>query len=180
MIMDAQEHALSYPFGAGWHALWQDLTPLLARGNSLPDGTYTCHSFTTRVWSYTQTDAPEAGLWKYETHNQHIDLQILLSGKEDIWLDIPRTGHTLTAAIAYDPEKDIAFFAPHSQPMVRFTIEPGLFCLFFPHDAHAPGLTASVLPPLLHEKPLPPSQACTIKKLVVKIPLSACHNGIFV
>ncbi len=180
MIIDAQEHALTYPFGQGWHALWQDLAPLLAQGKNLPDGTYTCHGFTTRVRAYSETDASEAGLWKYETHSQFIDLQILLEGREDIWLDITRKNHTLSPVAPYDPKTDMAFFAPHNTPVVRFTIEPGLFCLFFPQDAHAPALTASTLPPLPSAlPPAPPAQSGPIKKLVVKIPLSACHNGIF-
>ncbi len=173
MIIDAQEHARSYAFGPGWLALWQDLAPLLAQGSNLPEGTYSCHGFATRVWSYTETENPEAALWKYENHNHHIDLQILLEGKEDIWLDINRQNHSLPPVGAYDAEKDVQFFAPHSRPVVRFTFEPGLFCLFFPHDVHAPALTATALPALFGEKPCPCPPCTGIKKLVVKIPLAS-------
>jgi YhcH/YjgK/YiaL family protein len=71
---------------------------------------------------------------KLEAHRKYIDIQFLLSGVELIGY-APLTG--LTVAEDYNPQKDIAFFnAPNEITKVK--LEPGLFCVLFPHDAHLP------------------------------------------
>jgi YhcH/YjgK/YiaL family protein len=70
-----------------------------------------------------------------EAHRKYIDIQFLLTGVELLGY-APLKG--LTTAEEYNPKKDIAFFnAPNEITKVK--LEPGLFCILFPHDAHLPG-----------------------------------------
>ncbi len=77
---------------------------------------------------------PEA---KLEAHRMYIDIQIPLETVETI-------GYTPvelcnTAYIPYNKDKDIEFFRGQAQSY--FLVEPGMFALLFPQDAHAPGIT---------------------------------------
>ena len=74
---------------------------------------------------------------RLETHRDFIDIQIPLSGTEIM-------GYTPAcdcqpADAPYNEEKDVAFFRGQAQSY--FQIETGMFALFFPQDAHAPGIT---------------------------------------
>ena len=74
---------------------------------------------------------------KLEAHRRYIDLQIPLEGVETM-------GYTpleLCSSIftPYNEEKDVAFFRGRAQSY--FQVETGMFALFFPQDAHAPGIT---------------------------------------
>jgi len=71
---------------------------------------------------------------KLEAHRKYIDIQFLLAGVELLGY-APLTDLTVTEN--YNPQKDIAFFnAPNELTKVK--LEPGLFCILFPHDAHLP------------------------------------------
>jgi biofilm protein TabA len=109
------------------------------------------------VSSY-RTEAPAAK--KLEAHRRYADIQVLLQGEETI-LWRPLEG--LQAEAEYQADKDIIFFrepvalepaqaVPGSAPL---HLRPGLFALFLPSDAHAPGCR------------LRDSQA--VRKLVVKV-----------
>lgn len=84
------------------------------------------------VQSYT-TDAPENK--KLESHRRYIDIQYIVSGKEVIgWL--PTEG--LRVMTPYSEENDVIFY--HSaKSMSRIVLTPGMFAVFYPHDAHRPG-----------------------------------------
>lgn len=115
-----------------------------------PDGRYDLQGedLYASVASYTTTPAPTR---KFEAHRKYIDLQILLTGQER--LDIA-VADSLKITEAYDPAKDVAFFA--APPAVSSIIlRPGLFTLLYPHDAHRPGCSLTADEP--------------VKKLVVKI-----------
>ena len=63
-----------------------------------------------------------------ETHDKYIDLQIPLTGIEIM-------GYRARAelpVVTYDSGKDISFY--ESLPMSYFTVKPGMFVLFFPHN----------------------------------------------
>lgn len=72
---------------------------------------------------------------KLETHNCFIDIQIPLTGMEII-------GYTPRGNLAetpYDSADDISFY---EGPVTDYlTVRPGMFAIFFPQDAHAPGIT---------------------------------------
>jgi biofilm protein TabA len=70
-----------------------------------------------------------------ETHNDFIDIQIPLSGVEVMGYT-PRTD--LPEAV-YNVEKDITFYEGLATNYL--TVKPGMFTIFFPEDAHAPGIT---------------------------------------
>lgn len=71
---------------------------------------------------------------KLEAHRKYIDIQFLLEGVE-ILSYVPLKG--LTTAEVYNPQKDIAFFNTPKE-ITKVKLEPGLFCILFPDDAHLP------------------------------------------
>lgn len=72
---------------------------------------------------------------KIETHNNSIDIQIPLTGTELMGY-MPRTD---LAEAEYNAEKDVTFYPGHATDYL--TVKPGMFAIFFPEDAHAPGVT---------------------------------------
>jgi YhcH/YjgK/YiaL family protein len=98
-----------------------------------------------------KTKPPETA--KPESHRQYIDIQVLLTGEEHI--KIYATSE-LTSVTAYDPECDLEFYKQLPNPDAVLMMKPGKFAVFFPNDAHMPGLQAG------HIKQL-------VKKAVAKI-----------
>lgn len=88
------------------------------------------------------------GLW--EAHRQHIDLHCLLEGHERIGF-APVRG--LRPVAPYDREGDAVMLAGTGQSV---TLEPGDLAVFYPGDAHQPGLQANG----------PES----VRKVVIKVP----------
>lgn len=72
---------------------------------------------------------------KIETHNNFIDIQIPITGTELMGY-MPRTD---LAEAEYNAEKDVTFYPGHATDYL--TVKPGMFAIFFPEDAHAPGVT---------------------------------------
>ena len=72
---------------------------------------------------------------KIETHNNFIDIQIPLTGTELMGY-MPRAD---LAEAEYNAEKDVTFYPGHATDYL--TVKPGMFAIFFPEDAHAPGVT---------------------------------------
>lgn len=93
-----------------------------------------------------QTKAHSDGFW--EAHRRHIDIQAVLHGEELI-------GVARTASMTgepYDAEKDFQkLYGRGDQILMR----PGQFAIFFPQDAHMPGLAVG--------------QPSSVRKLVIKI-----------
>jgi YhcH/YjgK/YiaL family protein len=88
-----------------------------------------------------------------ESHKKYADIQTLISGSEIIgWLPVDG----LEIEKQYDDQKDIVFYKSVSgeTPLLH---RPGLFSVFFPGDAHKPGMTVTA-----------PEE---VRKVVVKIPL---------
>ena len=71
---------------------------------------------------------------KLEAHRKYIDIQVLLADVEILGY-APLKG--LSIAEEYNPQKDIAFFNT-PKDTTKVTLEPGLFCILFPDDAHLP------------------------------------------
>jgi biofilm protein TabA len=90
----------------------------------------------------------EASVAKFECHDKHIDIQLCISGNEQIgWK--PREKCT-TPNGAYNPDKDVQLY--NDQPDTFFSLTDGQFAIFFPEDVHAPMIGDA-----------------EIKKLVVKV-----------
>jgi biofilm protein TabA len=104
--------------------------PELARK---PDGRYSIDGDDAYYIIQHYTTKP-VDLRRFESHKKYIDIQVLLAGEEML-------GYTPTAGlevvVPYDETKDIMFY--HAQKVVTWMrLEPGIFCLLFPDDAHLP------------------------------------------
>ena len=73
----------------------------------------------------------------FEAHRQYLDVHIPLSGAETRrWKPVSKLGDPYQA---YDAAADCALWTA-TDDSLRLTIEPGMFCIDFPDDAHAPAL----------------------------------------
>ncbi len=101
------------------------------------------------VESYITKNIDDA---KFESHKNYIDIQILLSGKERIYVG---SVNDMTISVPYSLEKDIMFYDEAVEPYDYITLGDSNFVMLFPHEAHAPQVAVSN-----------PSE---VKKVVVKI-----------
>ena len=100
------------------------------------------------IYSNKPGTTAEASLAKFECHNNNIDIQLCINGKETIgWK--PRE-KCVTENGGYNPEKDVQLYS--DQPDTFFSLTDGQFAIFFPEDVHAPMIGEG-----------------TIKKLVIKV-----------
>lgn len=86
---------------------------------------------------------------KLEAHRRYIDIQYIISGKEQIGY-LPFKGQIPT--VEYNEEKDIMFF---NEETSFVTMEEGMFAIFFPGDLHKPGVSHN--------------GSSKVKKLVIKV-----------
>lgn len=78
---------------------------------------------------------------KLETHNKYIDIQMPFSVVETLgWRNIDSLA---TPSQPYNENDDIAFF--EDVPTTYITLRPGECVIFFPEDAHAPGIATGML-----------------------------------
>ncbi len=148
MILDQIDRRGLYSYGAAWDVAFEFLLSLDADAEEKRyalkgDEIYAAiESYATQLPS---TKLPEA-------HRKYVDIQVLLSGVERIaWW--PAAG--LTVSKPYRAAADIAFFDRPDPLGTTVDLVPGRFAVFFPSDAHMPGLQ-------IH------SSSC-VKKVVVKI-----------
>ncbi len=80
----------------------------------------------------------------YETHRKYIDIQYVISGKELI--NVAPITTVKEVVIPYDVTKDIEFMTVSK--VVNNKADPGRFFIFFPGDAHRPGLKDGVNSPV--------------------------------
>lgn len=71
---------------------------------------------------------------RLEAHRQLIDIQVVLSGVEQIGWRAQAECSGVTEA--YQSERDIEFYS--DQPSLWLELHPGELAIFFPADAHAP------------------------------------------
>ena len=74
---------------------------------------------------------------RFEAHRRYIDIQLMVRGSERI--GVADLG-AMKDDEQYVTERDVAFF--HGQGDL-ITLREGTFAIFFPHDAHQPGITVS-------------------------------------
>lgn len=86
---------------------------------------------------------------KLEAHRRYIDIQYMVSGEEQ--MGYSHIG-ALTESEPYTKERDVQFFQGKSSMVL---VEQGMFALFFPEDAHMPGI-------MIDERK-------SVKKVVVKV-----------
>lgn len=81
-------------------------------------------------------DTRPMGKCKFEAHRKYIDIQYVHDGGEIMgW----RPAGDLEIANDYDEEKDVMFFE-QPQAFTPCEVTAGLFTVFFPDDAHEPGI----------------------------------------
>lgn len=101
------------------------------------------------VSEYTTKSLSDA---RWEAHREYADIQLLLAGEEKIGY-APLASMKVTDA--YNAMKDILFLTGEGE---YIALRPGVFAVFFPHDAHQPCVAAGM--------------ARTVKKVVVKVKMN--------
>ena len=91
----------------------------------------------------------------YESHKKYIDLQYVFDGAEYIF-----SAPTEQLQIKEDltPERDVIFYKKTSLYLSKTLLSPETFALFFPEDAHMPGVAIG-------------KNQLVVRKAVVKIPV---------
>jgi biofilm protein TabA len=89
---------------------------------------------------------------RFEAHKEYIDIQYVIKGIETIGVASLSKGIAITA---FDVEKDVGFFEIPEIECKYYKAEPGQYFIFFPGDAHRPGIKAE--------------ESEGVKKVVVKV-----------
>lgn len=125
----------------------KDLTP------QVEDGRYEIDD---RIYANIDIyETKEPQICKFEAHKRFIDIQILLSGIENLDYT-PVQG--LILAEQYDESRDVMFFKNPHRIVDRVILEPGKFALIYPHEAHKPQMAFN-------------NVSKFVKKVVIKIPV---------
>jgi len=82
-----------------------------------------------------QTVLPDQGAW--EAHQRYIDIQLIVSGEEQMGHAFH---HSLQIIEPYDAAKDVEFYSGAGQ---LITYRESTFAIYYPHDAHKPGLISA-------------------------------------
>ncbi|MDO9375474.1 MAG: YhcH/YjgK/YiaL family protein [Bacteroidota bacterium] len=90
--------------------------------------------FVKAIFSNKQGMSAAESILKFECHDKHIDIQLVIKGKETIgW----KSRSTCSAQKGeYNPEKDVVFY--NDAPDMYFTLSDLQFVIFYPGDVHAP------------------------------------------
>jgi biofilm protein TabA len=88
---------------------------------------------------------------KWESHRRYADIQFIHTGEERMGY-APRA--SLLESRAYDSRDDCAL---HEGGGLHFHLREGWFAIFFPHDAHMPGIAVD--------------QPALVRKILLKIEL---------
>lgn len=86
---------------------------------------------------------------KLEAHRKYIDVQYVING-EELMGYAPLGNQEILES--YKEENDIVFF---NGEKVFITVKEGMFAIFFPEDAHMPGINVN--------------EKSSVKKLVIKV-----------
>ena len=84
-------------------------------------------------------DTKEPSRARYETHDNYIDVQIILRGEEEIRFE---TLDKLSVETPYNPEKDIAFWNMTDE-YDSIRLEAGELSIIYPDEPHAPSLSTA-------------------------------------
>jgi biofilm protein TabA len=98
----------------------------------------------------TEMSSKEVDQTNWESHRNYLDIQFVVKGKEKMGI-APISSAAISQA--YDKVKDLVLY--RSAQGNFYVAEPGTFFIFFPSDAHRPGIKV---------------EGCAlVKKIVVKI-----------
>jgi len=149
MIIDKLENWEFYHYGPVWEQIFEFLISLTSdseekRYNIQGDDIFA------EVSKYNTRPSKGALL---ETHRKYADIHVVLTESERIECS---TKDKLVVDIPYDGMKDVEFYKYIDLEMISIKVIPGIFALFFPQDAHMPGLIFNKTPE-------------SVKKVVVKV-----------
>lgn len=100
------------------------------------------------VQKYMSKSADEA---RFETHNNYIDIQYVVEGKESVEV-APKTIMEVTEA--YIPERDVEFYKD-VENATKIVLTDGAYVILYPADAHKPGVAVG--------------ESAEVKKIVAKV-----------
>ncbi|MDY6904319.1 MAG: YhcH/YjgK/YiaL family protein [Thermodesulfobacteriota bacterium] len=149
MIFDTIVNIARYPYGSAWQRAFAFLASLT---HETEDNEYSIQGdkMLARVMSYPTKNPVDAVL---ETHRKYIDIQAVLRGNEMIeWFP----ASTLRVDKPYRESTDVEFYVHPGRPPAQMFLAPGNFAVFFPEDAHMPGLSIN-------------GKSEIVKKAVIKI-----------
>lgn len=86
--------------------------------------------------SVSEYQTKNVGDAKWEAHSKYADIQIVVSGEEKMGFAPLKV---MDEKEPYNNEKDIVILTGHGDFV---TVKPGTFVVFFPHDAHQPGVAS--------------------------------------
>lgn len=148
MIIDSLKNSVQYrEVHKGFAGAFDFLEKAIEQ--ELPVGRYEIDG--DRVFAFIQeyTSKTESS---YEAHKNYIDIQFIVAGTEVIYAaDIS----SMTVRDEYSTEKDIMFLEDYEKAS-KAVLTAGEYGIFFPHDAHKPGLCFDGKPD-------------NVKKIVVKV-----------
>lgn len=149
MILDTLKNRDLYPINnIDLYLEWVDhriKSPLEAGREELEKGAYALICF--------NETAEEIG--QFETHEQFIDVHIVISGSERIaYAPI----ENLIEAVAYQADKDFALYTGDN--LAHCTLNEGMFMVLFPGEGHIPNIRSI-------------DSDTSVCKIVLKIPIHA-------
>jgi YhcH/YjgK/YiaL family protein len=100
----------------------------------LPDGKHSVAGTDAVIAQISHRETKDATNARFEAHKKYIDIQIILEGKEYCYYQ-PAEG--LEPDGEYIHDRDVIFFKG-GENICSFLLEPGMFAVFFPQDAHKP------------------------------------------
>ena len=102
--------------------------------DNAPDGKSEIGEGLKAIFSNAPGKTRETSLAKFECHDEHIDIQLCIRGRETIgWT--PRE-KCVTPNGGYNDEKDVQLY--HDPADTFFELSDGQFAILFPEDVHAP------------------------------------------
>ena len=135
MILDSLKNKAQY---AALHPRFQAVFDFIDNNDvaSLPCGRHDIDGDNIFVM-VQELDLREVSAARMELHRKYIDIQLLLSGPNEIfgWSE---KKDCLTAETEFDEQKDIQLFT--DIPQCFYSVGEGQFSILFPEDGHAPML----------------------------------------
>jgi biofilm protein TabA len=101
--------------------------------------------------SVSEYPTKDAAVTDFESHKKYIDIQYVISGKEN--MNLAPLSAVTSVVTPYDASKDIGFMKVSA--FTNHLATPGVFFIFFPGDAHRPGIKDGL--------------SSTVKKVVIKL-----------
>lgn len=129
MILDSIKNREIYFKGKVFNDLFEQLKNYTI---DTPNGVYKNHeNFYFKVMTYDTKYESDVT----ESHRKEVDVQILLSGKENIKIFSSKDVEIITP---YDESTDCQFYKTKGLPVSEINLIPGYMAIFFPEDIHNP------------------------------------------